>query len=321
MNIGFAGKFIVHKQKVQMKDGVPVLDKDGNQILIGEPEKVAEFENLITNGGLNKLGTGNAIDFYYLSSDNTEPSVSDTTLSGFLGGARGFIRSGYGAYSIDAPPYFSSINVTRRFEAGFATGNISKIGTGWGSSSEVSGLWSVALVKDINGNNTTITKLPEEILDITYELRTYMPSADFTGAVTISGVTYNAIVRVANIGQTWGSTAGDINPIVNINYATLHEGDISNVQSQPTYGKQSSAQVTKKSYVNNSMEQSFSISTSIHDANFPGGVRSFLVRYNSANQWQVSLSRASDGAAIPKTAEYSLTMPTLKIKWGRYVAT
>lgn len=321
MNIGFAGKFIVHKQKVQMKDGVPVLDKDGNQILIGEPEKVAEFENLITNGGLNRLGTGSAIDFYYLSSDNTEPNVSDTTLSGFLGGSNSSQGSGYGAYSVDTPPYFTSTNQTYRFAAGVATGNISKIGTGWGSANRIDGLWSVALVKDINGNNTTITKLPEEILDITYELRTYIPSADFTGTVAISGVTYNAIVRAANISQTWGGSSNSINPTLDIKSAALYAGDIGDVKNGPVGGGAATVQVSKESYINNSMELGFKVSALISQANFTGGVRSFLVRYNAANQWQVSLSRASDGAAIPKTAEYSLTMPILKIKWGRYVAT
>lgn len=320
MNIGFAGKFTIHKQKVQMQDGVPLLDKDGNQVLIGKPEKVAEFENLITNGGLNRLGTGNAIDFCYLSSDNAEPNVSDSTLSGFLGGSKTSAGSGYGAYSVDTPPYFTSINQTYRFAAGVATGNISKIGTGWGNSGSISGLWSVALVKDINGNNATITKLPEEILDITYELRTYIPSEDFTGTVTISGVTYNAIVRAANISQVWGGLSNSINPTLNFNTATMHGVDIGSIKSQPSSASQSASQITKESYVNNSMELGFKVSAVISQANFTGGVRSFLVRYNSANQWQVSLSRASDGAAIPKTSEYSLTMPTLKIKWGRYVA-
>ena len=36
-----------------MKDGIPLLDENGNQVLLGEQEKVAEFENLITNNGLD----------------------------------------------------------------------------------------------------------------------------------------------------------------------------------------------------------------------------------------------------------------------------
>lgn len=322
MNIGFAGKFTIHKQKVKMRDGVPVLDKDGNQILIGKPEKVTEFENLITNGGLNRLGTGSAIQYVYLSSDNTEPNVSDSALSGFLGGSNTRVGAGYGSYSIDTTPYFTSINHTYRFAAGIATGNISKIATGWGSPNAVTGLWSVALVKDINGNNTTITKLPEEVLDITYELRTYIPSGDFTGTVTISGVTYNAIVRAARINQAWGGSSSNINPVIGIIDAYFYKNDIRDVKNAPLAGsgEVSPGSFSKDSYIDNSMELGFKLSASISQANFTTGVRSFVVGNNDANQWQVSLSRASDGAAIPKTSEYSLTMPTFKIKWGRYVA-
>lgn len=319
MNIGFAGKFIVHKQKVQMRDGVPVLDTNGNQILLGESKKIAEFDNLITDGGLNRLGVdGNPFQYIYLSSDNTEPANSDNALSGFLGGSISSQGSGRGAASINTPPYYVSGYSIIRFAAGIATGNISKIATGWGTATKPTGLWSSALVKDSSGNNTTITKLADEILDITYEVRVYLPSTDFVGTIDVSGVNYNVTARLSFLNASWG--AADPNPNVGLVKAKFYSGDISTIKALPS-GTSTTVTVAAMPYVDSSLEKAFVVTAKIGEANYAGGIKSMLVDNGSANFWQFGFSNAIDGTGIPKTSEYSLTMPPLKIKWGRYVAT
>lgn len=318
MNIGFAGKFTIHKQKVQMRDGVPLLDKDGNQILIGDSERVAGFENLITNGGLNRLGTSNPIMVFYLSADNTEPAITDSSLLSLLGGSTSKITNGTGDSSITVPPYYVSSYQTNRFAAGVATGNISKVATGWGTAARVDGLWSVALIKDISDNNTVITKLADEILDITYELRVYLPSVDNESTVTISGVPYTAKVRLSDLKSTWSGNS--IAPVVTITSAVMFQENIGAVTGRPI-GNLASVVASATTYVNNSFENKYVVNATIDKANFITGVRSLSLANSSSNAWQVEFSRVSDGSAIPKTSEYSLTMPPFIVKWGRYVAT
>lgn len=318
MNIGFAGKFTIHKQKVQMQDGAPLLDKDGNQILIGDSERVAGFENLITNGGLNRLGTSNPIMVFYLSADNTEPTITDSSLLSLLGGSTSKIAGGTGDSSITVPPYYVSSYQTNRFAAGVATGNISKVATGWGTAARVDGLWSVALIKDSNGNNTVITKLADEILDITYELRVYLPSVDNESTVTISGVTYKVKVRLSDLKSTWSGNS--IAPVVTINSAAMYQENIGAVTSRPS-GNVALVSVNAVPYVDGSFESKYVANATIDKANFITGVRSLSLANSGFNAWQVEFSRVSNGAAIPKTSEYSLTLPPFIVKWGRYVAT
>lgn len=318
MNIGFAGKFIVHKQKVKMRNGAPELDKDGNQILIGEPEKVAEFDNLITDGGLNRLGVDGApFQYMYLSGDNSEPTTSDSVLSSFLGGSISYQGGGYGTSSVDTSPYYVSSYEIKRFEAGVGTGNISKIATGWGTATNPSGLWSSALVKDSLGNNTTITKLADEVLDITYEVRTYLPSSDFEGVINISGVSYNVTAKLSLLSQSWGSS--DPNPKVGLVNAKLYSGDMADIKSLPT-GTAEIVTINAAPYVDNSLEKVFIVTAQVHEANYASGIKSMLVDGGGTNFWQFGFSKVSDGKGIAKTSEHVLTMPPLKIKWGRYVA-
>ncbi|KAK6697260.1 hypothetical protein SNK04_014178 [Fusarium graminearum] len=67
--------------------------------------------------------------------------------------------------------------------SGVGTGNLSELGTGTSSTN----LFSRALIRDpITGNPVTITKLPDEFMDVTFELRAYVSASDTTGTVTIS---------------------------------------------------------------------------------------------------------------------------------------
>lgn len=319
MTIGFAGKFIIHKQKVLMTDGIPVLDSDGSQILIGDSVKVAEFDNLITDGGLNRIGTGNSVaDVIYLSSDNSTPKFSDTTLAGLLGGSNSTLANSIGDSSVDTPPYFVSNRTTKRFLAGVGTGNIAKIGVGWGSVGAISGLWSVALVKDAVGTNTTITKLADEILDVTYEVRTYFPSTDYTGVINISDVPHNVKVRVSLLSESWASVG--LNPTALLSYVYLYSDGVGTVKGLPS-GSRADASISEKGYIDGSYESRYTIQASVDQANFPDGIKGLFVGgYQNNNYWQAEFTRVSDSKGIMKTSEFSLIMPDFVISWGRYVA-
>lgn len=319
MTIGFAGKFIIHKQKVLMADGIPALDSDGNQILLGDPIKVAEFDNLITDGGLNRIGiNGRVADVIYLSSDNSTPKFSDTTLAGLLGGSDSTITNSIGDSSVDTSPYFVSNRTVKRFLAGVGTGNIAKIGVGWGSVDTISGLWSVALVKDAVGANTIITKLADEILDVTYEVRTYLPSTDYTGVINISDVPHNVKVRVSLLSASWAGT--NLNPTALLSSAILYAEGVGTVKGLPS-GSQVDVAISKKAYIDGSYENRYTIQASVSQANFPNGIKGLIVQgAQNNNYWQAEFSRVSDSKGIMKTSEFSLIMPDFVVSWGRYVA-
>lgn len=322
MNFGLAGKFTLHKQKVLMQDGKPVLDNDGNQILLGNREKVAEFNNLITDNGLDNYIQGNCFDYFYLSSDNTAPTVNDVTLPALLGGSNTQQTSGLASKQLTTPPYYISHYQTNRFPAGVGTGNIAKIGVGWGTSSTVQGLWSSALVKDSNGNPTAISKLADEVLDVTYELKKYIPSTDFTGQVTISGEPYNVVVRVAELKESWAGDRLSSAPFVNhctVFDATNLGGITGYLQG---YTKTADKEpLTYPPYVKGSCKQSFVASFALNEANFEKGIKAaefYLNDYTDCWHWQVSFAKVSDGSGIMKTANHTLTLPPFSIGWGRY---
>ena len=127
MKLGLVGKYTFYKQKVAMKDGKPLLDENGSQILVGEPENVAEFENLITNNGLDLIGKQAKCDYMVLSSDNTPPLITDTTIN--VLGISSLATTGNGNLNknVTTAPYWVSYQRVIRFGAGVATGNICKV--------------------------------------------------------------------------------------------------------------------------------------------------------------------------------------------------
>lgn len=208
MKLGLAGKYTFHKQKVKMQDGKPVLDENGNQILIGEREQVAEFENLITNNGLDLIGKRASCSYMVVSSDNTEPKITDNTIN--VLGVSNVSGTGSGNFTknVETTPYWVGFQKVIRFNAGVGTGNIAKVAVS--NNNTGTDLFSIALVKDGNGNPTTVTKLADEILDVTYELRTYLNHNDVITTMTISGTTHTVTNRLMNLNGWYGMWVNEI---------------------------------------------------------------------------------------------------------------
>ena len=318
INAGIAGEYIVRKQKVLMENGAPKLDESGNQIPIGESWLETQFNNLITNQGLNFMGQSTQYDKSPVSkltasTSTTVPAFTDNSILGGIGSVT--LTNGQFLHEVNntVKPYFVSYKKTFRFDAGIATGNITKLYVG---SVDESVLWSVALVKDSLGELTVITKLPDEILDVTYILRTYVPSDDVLSTVTISGVTYNTITRIEGFNQNWGGLDGmPINAII-----FSARASISNLVSIGTYvpneNEASVAQLT--SYVQDSFEKAYRVMVDLNSGN--SGIRTVSVAGNNCG-YQIRFGSVASDAPIPKTADYKLILPPVTIKWGRYVPT
>lgn len=148
------------------------------------------FNNLITDVGLNRIGT----------STYTGPLVSATALTTFQNTCGRFVVGAGSATpqitdtALQSPVAFASANVslvsesssysrgwyeltvTHEFGQGQAAGNLSEIGIQRTSASGP--LWSRALILDGEGNPTTITVLEDEYLTCYYTLRIMIPQED-----------------------------------------------------------------------------------------------------------------------------------------------
>src|SRR5574337_1573872 len=165
--------------------------------LDGSSRVLAEwFDNLIVDNGLNRIGTGSYMDQCYVGTGSTAPTNADTALEMQVASTSSIHATTSGTST--SPPYYGYSRRTFRFGVGAAAGNLTEVGVGWYSGTNM--LFSRALIKDIDGNPTTVTVLSDEVLDVAYEFRNYAPPADSAPyVVTISGVDYTFVTRAASV--------------------------------------------------------------------------------------------------------------------------
>lgn len=177
---------------------------DGSRRLLADWQ-----DNLVTDYGLNALGNGGTnAGRCHVGTGNTPPNVADTTLAAWKAANSSKIGDGYYTGSPNGgqanPPYYGWKRGTYRFAAGSATGNLSEVGLSSSGINEK--MLTRALIKDVNGNPTTITVLADEMLDVTYEIRMYPPLTDVVKQVVISGNLYTFTIRARRVvdGNLWG---------------------------------------------------------------------------------------------------------------------
>lgn len=271
------------------------------------------FPNLITDAGLNRMGTASYINACHVGTDNTAPNVLDTTLGGYVAGTTTIQAASSGAQS--TAPYYGWATRTYRFAEGAAAGNLSEVGT---ASAAANGggtvLFSRALILDMYGDPTTVTVLGDEVLDVSYELRLYPDLVDKTGTITITGSgTHDYTARPATI--TSGSRWGDIlNRAVTFNYfsgpISLFNGAIGAVTSGPSGTGSYNNPVTTLAYANNSLERQARVSIGLNAGNLAGGI--------SSAKWDTTLGayQCDFVPPIPKDATKTLTID-FNVTWGR----
>lgn len=157
-------------------------DAECNQVV----EDTGFFDNLITNTGMNRVGTVTTdsattmrsfLDLcgrFVVGSGSAAPQFTDTALQNPV------------AFASDDPVLdnessnygrgWYEITVRHQFGQGQAAGNLSEIGIQHTSASGP--LWSRALILDGLGNPTTITVLADDFLTCYYTLRIMIPKED-----------------------------------------------------------------------------------------------------------------------------------------------
>lgn len=215
-------------------------DESGNEIPGTREVKADWFDNLITNKGLDMIGytAGNVPSSSYeymrgcqVGAGSTAPAFTDTALVSRINSTVNRLSVQDGRDLSNPTARYAYHRMVYRFSPGStsAAGNVSEIGVvgGVNDGSSAGGalfptadLFSRALVLDGGGSPTTVTVLSDETLDVTYEVRVYVPNSDATGTVTLNGSVYNWTVRASDIDQGpavngggWGSPSPN-NPAV-----------------------------------------------------------------------------------------------------------
>ena len=275
-----------------------------------------EFTNLILNSGLDRMAAAGAfIAGCVLGSASSTPVVTDTSITSILGSSTTLQAYGVGTANTSTPPYWCSYYWTFRFIEGVATGNISQVAMAYGTinttTNAYSGLFSLALVKDSGGTPITITKLADEVLDVTYTLQLFCPSADVTGTISISGVNYDYVARPAS-AASWAAN----NPI-NTSAGVLAYPASSTLGTQLTLPSGSyvgNSSATYSAYTAGTFYKDLAIYWDLNVGNVSGGIRCIYI--DAGSRWQIQYSKTSDSSAIPKDATKRLTL-NVRISWGR----
>ena len=200
--------------------------------------------------------------------------------------------------------YSSWIRKVYTFTTGAAAGNLSEVGVGWGSTGN---LFSRALILDGVGSPTTLTILSDESLQVTYELRFYVPETDVTGTITLDGVDYDWTARAADCASYstsgwYATSAGIVHGTPSLTYA--YDGAIAAITSHPTGTASNPNTFDVATYVSGNYYCDFTIYFGLSTGNLGSGISSLLYQA-AAGKWQIGFS-----PAIPKdnTKELSLTI-------------
>lgn len=288
-------------------------DVEGNEIPGSRRVAADWFPNLITDNGLNLIGSSSTwLTWCQVGSGSTPPVALDTALVSRIAGTSTRDITAFGAQS--AAPYFAWRRNTYRFAEGVAAGNIAEVGVG---AATTGNLLSRALILDGSGNPTTIQVLADETLDVTYEFRYYPPTVDWIGSVTLAGIDHAVLGRAANVTSGSDSAGWVVNPQGSTStfpgaaaWMLAFNGGLGLITSSPS-GAQSGASATSDaSYSAGSHQRSGTVTWGLSSGNLSGGVGSVLIKHG-VGAYQFGFT-----PPIPKDATKILTL-TFRHSWAR----
>ncbi|WP_312056812.1 hypothetical protein [Acinetobacter courvalinii] len=171
-------------------------------------QESAWFNNLVLDSGLSQMLTGSWSTLCMVGSGNSNPVASQTQLDAIVASTSTAQGANVGGMQTTVEPYYHWIRRTFRFGEGAAAGNLREVGIGWANNA----CWNRALIRDANGNPTTLTILSDEYLDVVVEVRNYLTRTS-TGSFNyldklgnvISTHTYTAKSFYSSAGTTLGT--------------------------------------------------------------------------------------------------------------------
>lgn len=282
-------------------------------------KETSEFHNLVLDTGLQRMGVGAWVQRCYVGTGNSTPIASQTQLDATLA-STSTVQSTVTGMNTTTKPYYYSIQKTYRFGEGVAAGNLTEVGLGWTVSGQ-NPCWNRALIKDANGNPTTLTVLSDEFLDVTVEIRIY-PAEKINGSFAfknklggvISTHTYNGYVHMI-VPQDGTAVNFQFSTLTLYAGASLVENPTANITGT-SLGSNSTSGTTNQIISPTTLrgQLKFTLNQGI------GSCSGFLVNI-------VGVHRAASAGAfykaiidppVTKTNEMEITW-TIDLTWGRYV--
>jgi hypothetical protein len=183
-----------------------VRPSDGRRTLLAD-----WFPNTILDSGRNAMATeavwAGQGAWCHVGTDNRTPVVTDTQLYGHVQSTNETQSNLKGNQA--TPPYYGWDRTTYRFPVGPIGGqNLSEVGVGWTDTLTGQYLITRSLIVG-PGGQPSITPLPDEYLDMTYELRYYPPENDIIlNDVSVNGLLYNTITRASDVTSALATNIG-----------------------------------------------------------------------------------------------------------------
>ncbi len=276
------------------------------------------FDNIITNVGLNALGTSRPTSKLCLGTGTNVPAATDSTLQTFVNdsdtsGAGGGFDPLIGVDN-NVAPYGRSNTFAYRFNIGSLNGTFSEVGVS--ATSDGTALFSRALVVDAGGSPTTITVASTQQLDAYYKLSRFPPLVDTTNTFTIGGVSYTATGRAAFAGgsSTWDpielfGTPSDTSVGANGSLGVITGG----LTGQTATFSGGTGALT--AYVNNSLELHSSVSYTTAQGNIAGGINSILFYWGNQSRRPATFKYVLNGH-IPKDINKTMIL-NFMLNWAR----
>ena len=309
-NIGMAGEF---RCVVKRADGSVKTDT-GYQ------------KNLILNQGLNFFGGGNGTEmmaYCVIGSGNSQPSYTQTKLDAAITGVSGTTYSTKHDYNATTDGNLYKTNKVCKYSfSGLNNVNVSEVGLASTYSNATTYLLCTrALIKDNQGNPTTITVLSGETLEIYYKLWAVYDTTDKTGTINLldgvgGSVAYNWKVRLAMVAD-YSSYAYQLGYALSYGYGrwtTFNTGDLTAITTSPSGGGSSFRSDNFKTYVANSHKRVIEIPLTVSEEN--KAIRSYTLS-TTMGTYQIRFGSVANDSPINKTNTQTLSIP-VEVSWGRY---
>ena len=279
-----------------------------------------EFPNVITNSGLNLLGTGTKLDDMFIEcqigSGNSTPDVTDVILDALIASSSDSGGNDDVNLTESIPVEFALKRRTRIFPEDVGNGSLREVG--FSTSGTLS---NRALFTDLNGNPTTIEKTDNDFLRVVYETRLFAPLNDVTGTIPSSALrtgTIDYTIRAQNVNQSngWPDLLGSMGSYADP-FAKVHESAVLGSRTANNDPSPNDEETTSSlsEYTSSNFFRDMTYEWRFTDGNFAGLINT--VTWNpwhsgsSLGIWQMHLSQS-----IEKDAQNRIEI-TFRQRWTR----
>lgn len=332
-------KNVAHE--IRLKGLFRIVKKDGDEVTYDTGWQ----DNLITEAGLKLLASSNTgVDltrYLHLSTNNEEPSVNDVIMKDLVAVSESLPADRHGGdidYSISnirGDEYYTAINKRYKITKG-KTYTASKI---YLNEQAVLGKapFSIALIKDSEGKETTISVLEKEDLYVYYEIRQYVKLEETTSTINVTVRAQDMVFNVKSKPYTVGGNLWKYaSPVASSSggnsYGSAFGHQVVPLKSYPTnftsastvlenfldYNQRNASYHELPYEAENPYDRKCAIKIKTNGGNYAGGFK--VLAFTNPRGSYVYEITDEDGNGIPKTSYDEMTL-VFNTRVARYDST